>query len=880
MRRGWVTLTLWLAVGAAAAQGGSARVVVFDFEGGIEGWWGNPWGGGECKVAGSADAKFGQGALLCTYRDVEKGANGVSPYFPEDAPWRSQPWGGLSFWLKGDGSPGHVVIHVETNQEGSTGFSAQRPLESTDWQRVDIPFHTFWSREGLSIDPARLRRVYFGCTGTHDVLIDQIALEAPGEPALLDADPAVRPGPLNGTLQAPAVSVLADGRVEVRADLSALDADRTTLRATLKTLADEECKAEVTLGQEERQAGEASLLLAPTVTQDGTARIAVELASGADRLAAWGYTFPVFAPQRELTKPSIAIYPVPKEIRRTEGRLRFGKTVRACGSGMEPDDLRRTLGMFAREMQAYYGREVTVAEGGEGQVMAAVAEHADGLPKGLLPGALAKRLADVGEEGYVLHVTPERAAIAARSAAGLYYGLQSLLAAIDDETKLPAEAAAPCCEIVDWPTFPFRGATMSNPTSRWGYPNDAWVDVGYVNDFVYRTMARQKLNNVVFIIGEGMQFDSHPELRAPNAWRKAEIKRFIDFCRDNYIEVIPLVTVLGHANWFCIPHPELREAGHDENIACVRHPDTNPLIAEVFDEVIDLFQPTTFHIGMDECWWRTLSLPEAERCPRCKSDWPDIVADQAILFHDHLAQRNIRAMMWGDMLLPEHNGGPPYHTWKALERIPRDMLIANWSSTLAGDSNKRFRDLGLGVVRSNSVGVPRNDQAYVIGNMQGLWNKMPWLTDTYFRGSVEFSYVSLIPSAEFSWNVDPRLGGRGLDRGLLDERAGSVLRRIALQPSPSEGLAQTPLDLSAAANLRADGSGEPAINLSPLPQGEVTAARTRFALPTDRKVIALSAVGQEAMVPLNRPAAEVRLLVACHVAESDVEAFGKQFRKQ
>jgi hypothetical protein len=208
------------------------------------------------------------------------------------------------------------------------------------------------------------------------------------------------------------------------------------------------------------------------------------------------------------------------------------------------------------------------------------------------------------------------------------------------------------------------------------------------------------------------------------------------------------------------------------------------------------------------------------------------------------------------------------------------MLIANWSSTLAADSNKRFRDLGLSVVRSNSMGVPRNDAPYVIGNMQGLWNKMPWLVDTYYKGSVGFSYLSLIPSAEFAWNVDPRLDGRGLDRALLDERAESVLRRIALQPSPSEGAAQTPLDLSAVADLHADGSGDPAIDLSPLPQGEASAARTRLTLPADRKVVALTQPGHEVAIPLNAPAAEVRLLITCHIAEGDVEAFSKQFRRR
>jgi hypothetical protein len=235
-------------------------------------------------------------------------------------------------------------------------------------------------------------------------------------------------------------------------------------------------------------------------------------------------------------------------------------------------------------------------------------------------------------------------------------------------------------------------------------------------------------------------------------------------------------------------------------------------------------------------------------------------------------------MMWGDMLLPEHNGGAPYHTSRALERLPRDIQIANWSWSLARDSNKRFRDLGFTVVRSNSLGVPRDDRPYVSGNMQGLWAKMPWLTDTYYRGSEGFSYLTLLQASEFAWNTDPRLGGRDLDAGMLDERADSVLRRIALQPAPQASAVQTEIDLAAVADFVADGSGDPAVDLSALPTGEVTVARIRFRVPADRRIVALAKPGGEVRIPLNQRAASLHMLVACHVAQEDREAFLKRFR--
>jgi len=69
----------------ATAQSAPAGLVLFDFESGIQEWWGNPWGGGECKVAPSADAKFGHGALACTYRAR------TSPQTPPGARSRGEP---------------------------------------------------------------------------------------------------------------------------------------------------------------------------------------------------------------------------------------------------------------------------------------------------------------------------------------------------------------------------------------------------------------------------------------------------------------------------------------------------------------------------------------------------------------------------------------------------------------------------------------------------------------------------------------------------------------------------------------------------------------------------------------------------------------------
>ncbi len=76
------------------------RHVLFDFEGGIEGWWGNVYSGaGTCQPRVADEPKFGSGALHCEVRGVEGGSNTVSAWFPADAQWRDYEWGLISFWV-------------------------------------------------------------------------------------------------------------------------------------------------------------------------------------------------------------------------------------------------------------------------------------------------------------------------------------------------------------------------------------------------------------------------------------------------------------------------------------------------------------------------------------------------------------------------------------------------------------------------------------------------------------------------------------------------------------------------------------------------------------------------------------------------------------
>jgi hypothetical protein len=350
--------------------------------------------------------------------------------------------------------------------------------------------------------------------------------------------------------------------------------------------------------------------------------------------------------------------------------------------------------------------------------------------------------------------------------------------------------------------------------------------------------------------------------------------------------------VLAHANWFTLAHKDLWEDG-EYHIACVSNPATQKLLCEVYDEIIDVFKPKFMHIGMDEAWWKTLDTPPEKRCKLCagKPKW-QIVADQATRFRDYLASKGIRAMMWGDMLLEEHNGGAPYHSAKALGLIPRDIIIGNWSTSLAPASSKWFKDAGHEVIQSNSIGVNREQADWVIGNMMGIWMKNAWLTDTNFRGAQGFSFLSLANASEFSWNmcedvVDPM---KRIRRDVLEDVADAALRQLALRPEPAASGRQFSVPISAICNFSRTAGTPPSRanwfdmgredDLRDLPQVVTLAGVTFNILPATAPQNAIAPWPAPVIIPIHDRVAGLYFLQGCHLDEKDREPFLKRFQKK
>ncbi|MBI2300594.1 MAG: family 20 glycosylhydrolase [Armatimonadetes bacterium] len=748
------------------------RVVLHDFEAGIAGWWTNPWGGGKITAAADSAARYGHGALRGDFALADGKLNGnlVGPFYPPDAAWREQPWGALSLWYRTSGEvPKFNVSLTRLAPEGEPELTFTWTLPaSPEWQRLVLEPRMLWNREGQALDLRRLGRiiVHGGAPGT--IGLDQLALLPPRRELPLE--------PWGGPAH---LFELAPGRYQVEAP--AQPGESWTAEVLLP--AGKPASAKATAGDDDPL-----LELSSPYPREGRGRLTVTTAAGRREL-----TFPVLLPQPEPPIAPLGIFPTPKQCRATGGAWALPRELPVQAAGTAASQCAAELASRLAKLGVTVQPTVRAATGTQTIRLgrAPQLEPSAGLPA----------------EGYQLAVAAGGAAIAARDDRGLFYGTLSLLQMAESASR-PGAARLPTATVKDWPALPVRAVSIPLPTGRWGYPNDTPVPVGFYLDFLDRMVVRHKLNMVILILDQGMKLDRHPVVDGPAAWTKDEVKQVAAFLRDRFIDPVPLVNSLGHAEWLLIPLPALAEDRvmqknrdgqlvplPDIHTLCTRHPDAWRTLTDVYDEAIECFGPKWFHCGLDEVRWQTLDTAEELRCERCRgADKADLMAEWVNRLHDWLAERGLRMMMWTDMLTAGHNGGPPYRTARVLDGVPRDTWMCNWSSSIVPQHTWELRSKGFrNVLDANSEGLNRERAAACAGNLLGMWDKTCWTAETV-AGAKEYAWPMLLHAAEYSWRLHPDLAEpKPATTAAFLRAVAEVTAAEVLQPEPAAGAKVTPL---------------------------------------------------------------------------------------
>lgn len=295
--------------------------------------------------------------------------------------------------------------------------------------------------------------------------------------------------------------------------------------------------------------------------------------------------------------------------------------------------------------------------------------------------------------------------------------------------------------------------------------------------FIDEELAPSHVNLLVLRVDWNYAYASHPELQDENPLTKADVDQLVAACRKHGIRLVPQVNLLGHQSWakrtnaLLRVYPEFDETPSvkTENYSgwpnpeglycksyCPLHPQVHKVVFDIVDEICEAFQTDAFHAGMDEVFY----IGEKE-CPRCNGrDKAELFAGEVRTVRDHLALKGRQLMIWGDRLLDGRTTGlgeweASYNgTWRAVDLIPKDVIICDWHYERADLSAVYFAMKGLPVVtcgyRNPEVSVQQVDDmirfraqttsetaTYLRGYVHTIWSGAePFLNAYYAKGDV------------------------------------------------------------------------------------------------------------------------------------------------
>ena len=218
-------------------------------------------------------------------------------------------------------------------------------------------------------------------------------------------------------------------------------------------------------------------------------------------------------------------------------------------------------------------------------------------------------------EGYLLKVTADRVTLRAASAAGLFYGVQSLLqmVAAQSGTNL-ASVILPGVSITDAPRFEWRGFLLDESDHFYGKQT-----VEEILDL----MASLKLNRFHWHLtddyGWRVEIKSYPKLTQigasrnfehtntpPQFYTTADIREIVEYAQQRHIVIVPEIDMPGHATAATMAYPEFGEGGTGHWAGFTFHPakpETYDFLKNVLREICDLFPGKYIHLGGDEVWF-------------------------------------------------------------------------------------------------------------------------------------------------------------------------------------------------------------------------------------------------------------------------------------
>lgn len=174
-------------------------------------------------------------------------------------------------------------------------------------------------------------------------------------------------------------------------------------------------------------------------------------------------------------------------------------------------------------------------------------------------------------------------------------------------------------------------------------------------DDIIKKLYENDFNTLIIDLGEGIKYQSHPELAVEGSWSIDELKKELVKIRSMGINPIPKLNF---------------SACHDEWLGIysrmVSTPKYYEVCSDLINEVIDIFDnPEYFHLGMDEETYEHQKDYNYAVVRNPKLWWHDLK-----FLIDTVEKNNVTAWIWSDVIW--------HYPDEFLKEMPKTVVQNNW----------------------------------------------------------------------------------------------------------------------------------------------------------------------------------------------------------
>lgn len=244
-------------------------------------------------------------------------------------------------------------------------------------------------------------------------------------------------------------------------------------------------------------------------------------------------------------------------------------------------------------------------------------------------------------EGYKLDADAKQIRIAGASAAGVFYGIQTLRKSLPLVNGKASKVSIPAVHIADAPRFAYRGTHLD--VSR------HFVTVDSVRQFI-DMLALHNINRFHWHLtddqGWRIEIKKYPLLTQIGSKRaqtvighnsgkydgkpyggfytQQQIRDIVKYAANRYITIVPEIDLPGHMQAALAAYPDMgctggpyevwQKWGVSDNVLCAGNDKTLTFIDNVLKEITQLFPSKYIHVGGDEC-----PKTQWQKCPKCQA---------------------------------------------------------------------------------------------------------------------------------------------------------------------------------------------------------------------------------------------------------------------